>query len=245
MTDAAAPPAADSPAPGTPPAGTASSAPPVVASKPDFLPDTYWDAKAGGINTEEFGKHYGELTAAQKALADRQAAVPQNPDAYKPEIKLPADLKVPDGMNLKIDDKDPRLAQLRAVAHQRGWTQDDFNAAVTLDAQLKIEAHNAEVERVAAENKKLGANADTRKAAAANWAKGLRERNDISPEEYDELLLTATSAAGVTLIEKLMAKSSGSVPGHQPERPSTPPPKTAAEGIWPNGFSQVPQARAS
>lgn len=225
------------PSPAPSPAPNPAPAPAPAATKPDFLPDTYWDATAGAINTDEFGKHYGEIAGAAQRWTEHEAArsaLPQKPEDYKLDVKLPDTVKVPDGLTLKVDDKDPRVPLLRAVAHQHGLSQDAVNALVALDAQMKIADHTAETARVAEENKKLGDKAPDRIAAVTNWAKGLKDRGEFTAAEYDELRVTASTAAGVTLLEKIMAKAAGAVPGNQPPREPAPEPKTWAQRMYPN-----------
>lgn len=222
-----APPAgspAASPAGGgaTPPAGGDASPP--AATRPDWLPEAHWDPQAG--IKPEFGQVFNELSTFHKTETERQAALKaRKPDDIKFEIKLPETVKVPEGMKVEIDPKDPRIPMIRQLALDHGLDQGVIDKLIALDAQMKIEGHTAETQRIAAEDLKLGANVKERKDAVSNWAKGLRDRNELSADEYEEIRLTATTAAGVTALEKLIAKSSGAVPGqggHQPA-PQTPP----------------------
>lgn len=209
---------APDPNPAPPPA-------PVAATRPDWLPEPHWDGEKGAIKPE-FGAHYSELTAMQKADADRKAALPKTADEYKIEVKLPEDVNVPDGFQVKIDDKDPRVPLVRALAYEQGWSQDTLNAVVALDARMKIAEHAAEQTRVATEDAKLGAKAPERKAAVTTWLKGMAEAKAITAAELDAGLAYATDAASVTLFEKLMAKAAGTVPGNTPAPPPTPAPAT-------------------
>lgn len=191
------------------------------------------------MKADDFGKHYGEIAANAAKYAERAAAVPEKPEGYKVELKLPDDVKLPDGV--KLDPaKDPRLPMLLQVAHKRGWSNDDVNELVALDAQLAISAVNAQATRVLAEDKKLGEKAIERRAAVANWLKG---QKDFTADEIGMVNAETLDAAGITLIEKLMAKVNGSIPGHVPTPPPQPAPKTHADRIWPSGFSSTPQAK--
>jgi hypothetical protein len=228
-----------SPAPTPAPAAPTPAPEPVALVKPEFLPADYWDEKAG-IKTDEFAKHYGELTAAQQKLAER--APPAKPDDYKIEVKLPDTVKVPEGMTFD-PSKDPRLPVLRQVAHELGLTNTEVNRLVALDAELAIQNHTAEQARVAEETKKLGEKATDRIAAVTNWAKALQTKGDLSADEFNEIRMTASTAVGVTALEKLMAKAAGTVPGHVPTPPPKVEPQNIADRIWPGGFSPTPQAR--
>lgn len=250
MTDAPATPAASSPTPpASPPAAPSGSAPPtapVAVTRPEWLPESHWDTTANTIKPD-FGTHYAELSTFHKTQTEAQAALAaRKPEDIKFEIVLPETVKVPEGMQLKIDDKDPRVPILRDLAVKHGLPQDVITSLVALDAQMQIEGHAAEQVRIAAEDQKLGATAKDRKAAAGNWLKGMKDRGELTAEEYEAGRVYAVDAAGVTFLEKLMAKANGSVPGAAPSPPPTPPAKDIATRIWgENAFNPNPQAKAS
>lgn len=227
--------------PATPPA--ASSAPP-AATRPEWLPETHWDAATSAIKPD-FGTHYAELTNFHKTTTEaQQALAARKPEDIKFEIMLPETVKVPDGMQLKIDDKDPRVPVLRDLAVKHGLSQDVITSLVALDAQMQIEGHAAEQSRIAAEDQKLGANAKDRKAAVGNWLKGLKDRNEITAEEYEAVRVYAVDAASVSAFEKIIAKAAGTVPGTTPAPPPAPPPKDHATRIWgDNAFNPNPTAK--
>ena len=217
-------PAAGAPAAGAP--GASDGGQPSVAQRPEFIPEGLWDSAANGLKPEaaEVFKFHQTETERKAALAARK------PEDIKFELKLPDTVKVPDGFEVKIDEKDPRLPFLRDLAVARGLDHDTINDLVALDAQQKIAMHAVETARVAAEDQKLGDNVKVRKGALETWAKGLLDAKTISAEEHEELRMTATTAAGVTLLEKLMAKANGAVPGNSDGNPP-PPPKPAAVPI--------------
>jgi hypothetical protein len=189
-----------------------SSAADFVEDAGGSVPGEYLDAR-GGLKPE-FGTHYTEVANFHKTETERVAALKaRKPEDIKFEIELPDTVKVPEGVKVQIDEKDPRLPLVRELALQHGWDQGTVNALATLDARMKIEAHNAEVTRIEAEDKKLGDKVKERKDAVSAWAKGLLDSKTITQDEYEEVRMTAATAAGVTLLEKLIAKSNGSVPG--------------------------------
>jgi hypothetical protein len=234
------PPAAAAPDGGQPssPASAPPSAggDPVALVKPEFLPAQFWDEKAG-IKTEDFAKHYGELTVAQQKLAERAAAVPEKPEGYKVELKLPDTVQVPEGV--KFDPaKDPRTPQFLQVAHRLGLDNTQVNELVALDAQIEIEKHVAEVARIAEETKKLGEKGKERIDAAKSWLTAQTgEGKTFTAAEADEIRQMVASAAGVTALEKLMAKANGGIPGHVPSNGPKPEPTTITQR-WYGGNSQ-------
>jgi hypothetical protein len=103
-------------------------------------------------------------------------------------------VKVPDGMDIKINENDPRVPAILAswrARPQPGRCQ--FAGRARRAAADR--AHAAEQARIAAEDAKLGANAKDRKAAVGNWLKGMKDRNEISGEEYEAVKIYATDAA--------------------------------------------------
>jgi hypothetical protein len=87
-----------------------------------------------GDNRFELSPDDVKMLMTQKAENDLRATrVPLDATGYKPE--LPKDLKLPPGVGeIKIDEGDPALADLRMFAHSRGWSQDDFSAALGIYA---------------------------------------------------------------------------------------------------------------
>lgn len=192
---------------------TTESAAPAAIARPEWLPEDHWDTTSNAIKPE-FGQHYGEMKSFYDAEQARKAALPQKPEDIKfDDVKLPEGITAPEGMEIKINPDDPRIPVIRGMAIKRGWDQDTVNELVALDAQMQIQAHGAEMERVAAEDKKLGANAKDRKEAVGNWLRGLKDRNQLSAEEYNAVRVYAIDASAVTALEKIMAMASGTVPG--------------------------------
>lgn len=233
MTEPAPSPSpAPSPAPAPSPEPSPSPAP-ATATRPEWLPENFWDPKANALNTDEFGKHYVETAANAAKFAERVAAVPKDEAGYKVEIKLPPEVKIPEGVTFD-PSKDPRLPTLLKTAREIGLSNDDVNKLVALDAQFAIANHAAEQARIGEETKKLGDKANDRIAAVTNWAKGLKEKGDLTADEFAEIRMTATTAAGVTALEKLMAKASGGIPGHVPNRDPPPPPQPITDRWYGN-----------
>ena len=206
---------------------TPSADAPAAIARPEWLPEAHWDTTANTIKPE-FGQHYSELKSFQETEAARIAAIPQKAEDYKLDPIIPEGIQIPEGMEVKIDPKDPVVVSMLALAVKHKVPQQVVNDWIADDIKMKVANHTTEMTRIAAEDQKLGANAEARKAAAGNWLKGMKDRGEITSEEYEEGRYTAINAHGVTLLEKLMAKASGTVPGHNPGNP--PPP------------AQVPQA---
>lgn len=177
-----------SPAPSAPPAAPAAASDPKTASpagteppkasdappvRPDGLPDSYWDAEKNAVKTDDLVKRFNELSTKDAAEAVRKNSLPPAPDAYK--IELPSDFQMPAGVKFEFDPAAPELAQARAMAHAKGWTQQDFSDALGVFAAAKV-GEQAQIDSArAAEVAKLGATGGSRVDAVTQWmdAQGL------------------------------------------------------------------------
>lgn len=166
---APAAPVAASPSTPTSPDGTA----PPANSRPEGLPDSYWDGEKNVVKIDDLTKRFNELSTKDAADAVRKNSLPQTADAYK--IELPADFKAPAGVDFKFDDKAPELAQARAMAHAKGWTQQDFSEALGIFAAAKISEQATIDSARKAEVAKLGATGPARVDSVTQWmdAQGL------------------------------------------------------------------------
>src|SRR4029077_15109204 len=123
-------PAAGSPTspPTTPPSSSASvpsaapvGAPPAPtaalprASRPEGVPENFWDNDKGELKTGDWARSYEELRSFKAAEDARKALVPAQPDLYKPD--LPKDLKLPVEMEIKTSD--PLYLAVRDMAHAK------------------------------------------------------------------------------------------------------------------------------
>jgi hypothetical protein len=167
-----------------PPAAEAAPAP--SGERPGWLPEKF---KA----PEELARSYSELEKTlsrkeeefrAKFEAERLAARPEKPDAYKlPE--LPG-----------VADDQPLTGWWRNFAHETGLSQDQFEKAV----RAYTETVQATLPKPEEELAKLGDNARQRTEALALWAS-----KTFDAEEMDAIRRAATTAAGVRALEKLMS----------------------------------------
>lgn len=120
-----------------------------------------------------------ELTAQQvqdllidKANADaRRATMPAGPEGY--ELTLPADLKLPPGIDFKLDSADPLLASARTWAHSKGLDQQSFSELLGLYATATAGSESQIQTARAAEIQKLGVNGPVRVTALQTFFTGL------------------------------------------------------------------------
>lgn len=139
----------------------------MAQARPDYVPESFWDATKNEIKGKEFGEHFNQLTARVAADDVAKLSRPQAPDAY--EVKLPADFRPPEGVEFKFRDGDPLLAQAKTMAHEMGISQEHFSKLLGLyagaqvaDQQQMTTARNAEIA-------KLGTTGPARVTAVNTW----------------------------------------------------------------------------
>lgn len=201
-----APPPADKKADATPPAdkkddGKGDPPPPPADDKakgekpkrPDSIPEKFWDADKGALNTEGLLKSYGELeTEAGRLRAKEQPPkdgyVVTIPEKYKDKAEIPAD--------------DPMWNAYVAHAKKMGYSQERVNQNLEFFIDFMWNEHengfNKEIEKLGG-----AAKANERVQSLKNWAKNnLDERGQKLMDEV------GTSAAAIELMSMMMAKAS-------------------------------------
>jgi len=202
-----------SPTPAPTPEGT-----PAPSGMPEGLPPQFWDSAGGKVNLPDLVKSYGEISAFKTQHDQRVAGLPKTATDYKIEVKLPDTVKLPDGMTFKIDDKDPRIPAVQALAHKHQLSQETVTELIALHAQSEIEAHVAAEASIQAEMKKLGENGKARVEALNAYFKA-----NLSKEEDEALRPVIGNAAAFAAVEKLIAKAvTQRVPGNVLPEPAKP-----------------------
>jgi hypothetical protein len=140
---------------------------PAIESRQQAQPGAPRKVTVGGVEHNE--------QAVADALAERverqlsRDGLPKDPNGY--EIKLPEGFKAPEGLSFEFDLDDPALAQARAMAHAKGWSQEDFSEALGLFASARV----AELQRLQvardAQMQQLGATGPQRIDAIETWLK--------------------------------------------------------------------------
>lgn len=122
--------------------------------------------------------------------------VPEAADGYA--VNLPPELAKYTG-----DASDPAMKALRDHAAAEKWPQGRFDEVMGL---LKVFADKGVLTPMfdpAAERAKLGDRGEARQQEALAFATALKDRKEISDEEFGELASLAVTAPGVGLMEKL------------------------------------------
>lgn len=166
------------PSPGaTPPDPTPTPAPepapaPTAVTRPEGIPDEYWDDEAGVKHTDMLAK-MNELTAFKSEVDSRSASLPENADGY--EVKLPDDFKLPEGFELpegeefNINSDDPRVAMAREFAFANNMDQKGFESLLALGAQADIQEQADFNAKIKTEAESLGGRHKDRINAVTSW----------------------------------------------------------------------------
>jgi hypothetical protein len=160
-------------------------------------------------STEKLKVGKYEVSEAELAgMMDRQAqddlkklTLPASPEAYKAE--LPADLKLPGGVEYKFDQSNPSLVAARNWAHAKGLSQDEFSQVLGIYASHEATQNAALAERSRAEIAKAGVNAPQRVDAVTKWIIGEMGEVDSKP-----IRATIVTDAHLRFYERLMQKVS-------------------------------------
>jgi hypothetical protein len=205
----ASPPTPSSPAGTISPAADPAAAAAPAVTRPEGLPDSYWDATTNSLKVtpEDLIKDLKErddLKAFKAADDVRRLAIPQTAEAYK--VELPSDFKAPVGIEFKFDANDPVLASARVQAHAMGASQDDFSKMLGLYAAAKVGEEAQIATARTREIEKLGSTAPARVDAVTNWLAGI----DSSPDKGDAKALAGmlVTARHVEAFERIINRFS-------------------------------------
>jgi hypothetical protein len=196
-------------------------------------------APNGPIQVGELEFTADELTALAQRHADeavRKATLPASPDAY--EATLPDNFVAPEGVKFEFRQDDPLIAQAKAMAHAKGWSQSDLSDALGLYAATQVEQETLISYARAAELEKLGVNGTARVDAVTVWLRAY-----VGADLAGPMVATLATANQVAGFEKLIMKisSQGSAPFSQSHR--TQPDPNKIDGYENMSFEQRREAQ--
>lgn len=178
---------------------------------PAGLDASFWDAEKGEIKFDDLGKELAALKTFKAEAEAKFAGVPDEPGKY--EVKLPDDFKLPDGIEINVDD--PRVGMAREIAHKAGLTQEQFSRMIQIDAQIKAAEAKQFAEVMAAEAQKIGPDGGKARVGAIETALAAR----VGPEHMKHIRAMIVSAAQVNALEALvksMSTQGGTSAAYQP-----------------------------
>tara|TARA_R100001082_G_C4355002_1_gene156409 strand:- start:652 stop:1437 length:786 start_codon:yes stop_codon:yes gene_type:complete len=191
-------------------AGTteASAAESAIPSRPDFVPEKFWNAESGEVRLEDAFKSYSEIEKKGRQRGDKMreeimAEIEAETTANRPETMDDYELVVPEFLQEQLGEDDtyefnqddPLLHFWKETAHELGFGQEDFNKGV----EAYVNAQMAMQPDLEAEIAKLGENGQDRAAHVAQWAE-----KTFSPETYQALFNFAQSADSIVALEEVM-----------------------------------------
>ena len=177
-----------------------------VASRPDYLPEKFWNAEEGSPNLEGMAKSYSELEKkfSQRASSlkeelqaelaqERAEGVPESADGY--EMTMPEIPNMPEGWDVEMQNDDPMLQWWRETAHSQGMTQEQFQDGVNKYFDL----HFGSLPDRDAELQILGENAQARIDRVDMWLNA-----NLDEGEYNAIADFAVTADAIQVLEKII-----------------------------------------
>lgn len=177
-------------------------------SRPDHIPEKFWDAEKGVVRSDALVQSYTELerrmskTPAQlereireRLEGERFGKRPADPVGYKFEV---SDGILPEGTDWKVDENDPMLDWWRQHAYEQGLDQEGFRAGIDAYVQARLGGEpdlQAEVAR-------LGENSQERIERAVNWTKA-----NLTQASFDAIADAMQTAEAFQALEELMEKA--------------------------------------
>jgi hypothetical protein len=186
---------------------------PTPPARPEWAPETFWDATVGKVKDAEFKQHLDGLTAFKAAEDSRKLSLPK-PDQYK--LEFAPDYVLPQGIEWKWDDegKSPLMGQAREFAAAHSINQEGFSKLLGLYAASRVGEIQSINAAKAAELGKLGANANARVDAVRTWLKSVGGSDFDGLNRVLEMAPTASTVAGLEkLIQKFTSQGGGSWSG--------------------------------
>jgi hypothetical protein len=176
--------------------------------KPEYLDEKFFDTKTGEADIEGLSKSYAELgtkirekaeTTRKGILAemesDKDASRPKTANDYELRVTDDLQAEMGDDMTFEFADSDPLINFWREMAHESGFTQEQFDEGVSTYIRAKF----AEMPSFEAEIGKLGDNGRDRAQHINQWVV-----KNYSPETVKALQNFAVTADGVVALEEMM-----------------------------------------
>ena len=168
-----------------------------IASRPEYVPEKFWDADKGEARLQTFGESYTQLEQKfHSKMDDLRAEVKAESLANRPENA--SDYTLPELEGVEFQEDDPLLSFWREQAHGMGMDNDGFQAGI----KSYVEAMQATAPNVDQELAKLGEDGQTRIDAINAWADA-----KLTEDTKNALNSLATTAEGVVAIEEMMSLS--------------------------------------
>lgn len=172
-----------------------------ATSRPENIPEKFWNAEKGEVRADAMAKAYATLEAAHTKLkADKGVE-----DAPESEDEYFADgFDVPEEADRvgELEPDDPGLKGWARVAKKHNLSAK-VAREIAQDMLVELNDEMPEPLDVEGERSKLGDGANALVGGLKTWALGLEESGAISKGETDMLFSLGKNADGIRLVEKL------------------------------------------
>jgi len=184
-------------------AAAAAAASSQKSERPDGLADDYWNGETKTVHFDKLVPALNELRAYKAERDSFEARLPAAADGY--EIALPADFKLPDGFEFKVDPDDPMVPVVRQFALDNKLSPDALKQLVAMRASAQMAEDAALGAAAKAEMEKLGSNGPARTQAITTFLQA-----KLGDDLANALLPGIFTAVQVQAFEKLMELTKGS-----------------------------------
>jgi len=184
----------------TPPDGSKPVDAPV---RPDYIPENFWNAESGEVNTEGLAKSYAELRKAFNEKNNDKAG-------EKVEDYFSEEFYTEDGMfkseKVEISKDDPAIKAAYEAAKNAGMGVKQANEFIS-QFVAGMETNLPPKVDVQAELAKLGENAEKTVSGLKTWVDGMLNNKDIDAEVHAAMLDLGKTAAGIKALDVLRQKT--------------------------------------
>ena len=200
-------------------------------SKPEYVPDKFWDADSKQVRVEDLVTSYNEMGKKIRERSDdirknvlsemeseKTANRPESADKYETILSDEFKESLPAGLEFEFNENDPLMSYWRNLAFEQGMSQEQFQEGL----QLYIGAKIGEMPDFDAELARLGDYGRERAMHVGQWAKA-----NFSEDTINAMHEFAMTAKGVEALEEIMQRTGE--PGFSPEQHSVDPGITLEE----------------
>lgn len=189
--------------------GGANNGAPPAPTRPDGLPDEYWDA--------EKGVRFDAILPRLKEYDDLRSSIATKPEDF--DWTLPANLD-PDNPDVvyEVDKNDPFLGEVTKLALEHKAPKGLMNALAGAFARREIAQFKEAQKLLTEETKKLGEKAQERIAGAQKFVADI-----VGAEKAERFRQSWVTAEQVEIIEAIAAKLRGPNPTNSGDPPNSDP----------------------
>ncbi len=165
-------------------------------TKPEYLPDNFWDGDKGEANYEAMAKSWSDL---RKMVSQGKHKAPEDGN-YNTEA-----------LGVKDVESDPLAKGYVDWAKKWGVSQAAFDELAQNVNKMATDMQGPEID-TKAEMAQLGPNANAVINGMVDWGRGLVAKGVWSKDDFDEFKVMGGTARGLTALMKVRSAYEGRVP---------------------------------